>query len=307
MNILFLGGAKRVGMARAFKAVEPCHIFSYELTDKVPIAIEAERIIIGKRWADPDLDADLRRVVSDYAIDVVLPFVDGAVEPAARLRDVAFVPAPEPEQARLMFDKVRCDTLLRSLELPVPDKYDASDRKFIAKPRFGSASKGLVYFSGRSALGESEDYLVQECIDNRREITVDCYVDTILGTICAAVPRYRLEVSGGEVTRSRTFHSQRVSDLAREVLSRTGLRGAITVQFIEDLNTDRLMVMEINPRLGGGCVCSVAAGANIPEMILRNARSEEIQPISDYKDIEMVRYSSEVFFLFTDEENYYNR
>lgn len=287
MNILFLGGAKRVGMARLFKAVEPdVKLFSYELSDRVPISIEAE-IIIGKRWKDPELDADLRQIVREKAIDIVIPFVDGAIEPAARLRDIVFTPSCRAEEYT---DKILCDKRLRELGLPVPERRGV---KNIAKPRLGAASQGLIVFDGESNIDE-EEYLIQEYIEHRREITVDCYVSN--SEICACVPRERMEVSGGEVTRTRTFHSQRVSELARTVLTKTALQGAVTIQFIEDLDTSRLMVMEINPRLGGGAVCSVAAGANIPEMMIREAQGLDIKPVCDYKDIEMARYSSEVFF-----------
>lgn len=287
MNILFLGGAKRVGMARLFKAVEPdVKLFSYELSDRVPISIEAE-IIIGKRWKDPELDADLRQIVREKAIDIVIPFVDGAIEPAARLRDIVFTPSCRAEEYT---DKILCDKRLRELGLPVPERRGV---KNIAKPRLGAASQGLIVFDGESNIDE-EEYLIQEYIEHRREITVDCYVSN--SEICACVPRERLEVSGGEVSRTRTFHSQRVSELAREVLTKTALQGAVTIQFIEDLDTSRLMVMEINPRLGGGAVCSVAAGANIPEMMIREAQGLDIKPVCDYNDIEMARYSSEVFF-----------
>lgn len=287
MNILFLGGAKRVSMARLFKAVNSeIKLFSYELSERVPIALEAE-IIIGKRWNDPELDADLRQIIRERDIDIVIPFVDGAIEPATRLKDIVFAPCCHSEEYT---DKILCDRKLRSLGLPVPDSRGV---KNIAKPRLGAASQGLIVFEGESKVS-AEEYLIQEYIEHRREITVDCYVAG--DRICACVPRLRMEVSGGEVTRTRTFHSQLVSDLAREVLTKTRLQGAVTIQFIEDLDTNRLMVMEINPRLGGGAVCSIAAGANIPEMIIREAKGLEITPIDDYKDIEMARYSAEVFF-----------
>lgn len=296
MNLLFLGGAKRVSMARAFKACGNVNIYSYELTERVPIAIEAEKIIIGKRWNEPTLDEHLRQVISEYSIDAVIPFVDGAVAPASRLCDCAFSPTSGEELSRLMFDKVSCDRLLRSLNIPVPDKYDGSDRRFIAKPRYGSASKGLIEFTGASPLGESADYLVQEYIANRKEYTVDCYVEPSSGRICALVPRERLEVSGGEVIRTRTFHQTRVHDMVTRTLMLTGLRGAVTVQLIHDMDTDRLMIMEINPRLGGGAVCSIAAGADIPKMILDNAAGLPASAASNYKDIEMARYNQEVYF-----------
>lgn len=287
MNILFLGGAKRVSMARLFKAADShAKIYSYELGERVPVSLEAE-IIIGKRWSDPDLNCDLRKIIAEKEINIVIPFVDGAIEPAARLKDSVFAPCCH---ALEYTDKILCDKRLRELGIPVPE---SSGKKCIAKPRLGAASQGLIIYDNKRNV-DMEKYLVQEFIESREEITVDCYVSG--DTICACIPRLRLEVSGGEVTRTRTFHDERVLNLAHEVLIKTGLQGAVTIQFIKDLNTGRLMVMEINPRLGGGAVCAVAAGANIPEMIIREAQGLDITPITDYKDIEMARYSAEVFF-----------
>lgn len=296
MNLLFLGGAKRVSIARAFKACANVKIFSYELTPRVPIAVEAEDIIVGQRWTDSNIDSHLREIISSYSIDAIIPFVDGAVAVAAHLSDIVFSPTSSVELSEIMFDKVKCDDYLRKLQLPVPEKYDGSHRRYIAKPRFGSASKGLIEFEGESSLSESTDYLVQEYISNRREITVDCYVEPVSAKICAVIPRERIEVTGGEVTRTRTIHSDRITELVTQVLTLTKLRGAVTVQLIHDLTTDRLMVMEINPRLGGGVVCSIAAGANIPKMILNNARGLSADSIREYRNIEMVRYSQEVYF-----------
>lgn len=302
MNLLFLGGAKRVSMARKFKAAaarmgSEAKIYAYELTREVPIALEAEEVIPGRRWADPELDAHLREVVRSRGIDAVIPFVDGAVAVAARLSDVCFAPCCSPEQAEVMFDKVLSDRLFRDLSLPVPRAYSPGTLgRFIAKPRRGSASKGLVEFRDVCPLPDPADYLIQELIEPRREITVDCYVEPASGRILAAVPRERLEVAGGEVVRTRTFHRPEVSDLARRVLTVTGLRGAVTVQFIEDLTDGRLMVMEINPRLGGGAVCAVGAGVDIPAMILRNAAGLPAEAAEDYADVLMARYSDEIFF-----------
>ena len=88
VNILMLGGAKRVSMARMLKDAGSrmgldVVLFSYELTPEVPVAVEAS-VITGLKWTDPDLMDDLHNVVSENRIDILLPFVDPAVEVAAR-------------------------------------------------------------------------------------------------------------------------------------------------------------------------------------------------------------------------------
>lgn len=306
-NVLFLGGAKRVSMAHHFLEAAgnlgvDCRIFSYELTPREPIACVGE-VIIGLRWNDPKLHDDLLTVCRRHNIRAVIPFVDGAVAPAAGLMPDAFVPAADPMLADMAFDKVTAQGWFEGLGLPVPATFDDTDTTFshayIAKPRFGSASKGIKILHERAdmlALTDPDKYLIQEYIADRDEYTVDCYVDTRTGEILAAVPRRRLEVSGGEVTRTVTVSDREVESLARLTLKMTDLRGAVTVQMLRDRRNGRLMLMEINPRLGGGAVCSVAAGAPLPEYILREALGMPNVAADWQAGVEIARYPQEVVF-----------
>lgn len=303
VRLLFLGGAKRVSMAEKFIAAGnrlglEIEIFSYELSREVPIASVAG-ILTGRKWKDPEIYEDLHRQIKENGIDILIPFVDGAVEIAARYRDLygdILVPVGDASTAAIMFDKVEADRLFRSHGLPVP-----SDKGFpaIAKPRFGSASKGIKVIEDRRALDslpDPSDYLIQEYISPRKEITVDCYV-SLSGDIVAAVPRYRIETQGGEASVTETFHDSGVESLARETLRATGLRGAVTIQMLRDLRDSRLMLMEINPRLGGGAVCSCHAGADLPEFILRDLLGLGLESCETWRGgIRICRYFSEVAF-----------
>jgi carbamoyl-phosphate synthase large subunit len=201
-----------------------------------------------------------------------------------------------------MFDKVAAAAEFERLGLPIPKTYHAGDPclRLIAKPRHGSASQGIHSINSIDQLDDvlihANDYLIQERIDNRRELTVDCYVSVKSGRITAVVPRVRNEVIGGEVSRTTVIHHKEADDLVRRTLSATGLRGAVTVQLINDLDDDRLMIMEINPRLGGGAVAAVHAGADIPAMIISEALGFEPEACLRYNDITVARYLDEVVF-----------
>lgn len=309
LNILFLGGAKRVSIARMFKEAAAragleAEIFSYELSREVPVACEAT-IIEGCRWSDPDILESLNDVCVSRSIDVIIPFVDGAVRVAADYRDrygSVFVPTGSPDVAEAMFDKVVAARLFAEKGLPAPATYTPGDPclRLIAKPRHGSASKGIIEIRDLETLdrvlGRGDEYLIQERIDNRNEITVDCYVSVIDGEIKAISPRRRLATAGGEVTDTVTISDSRIDDIVGRTLSSLGLVGAVTVQLIEDLEDGRLMLMEINPRLGGGAVCSVCAGADIPAMIIAEACGTAAAPLQAKPGVMITRYMQEVVF-----------
>ena len=242
-----------MGMARLFeKAAQErgieLRIIGYELDRLCPLGGKYE-IVEGLRWSDPAVFAHLGEVVEDYEVDALIPFVDGAVGVAAEFAArhtgrTVFVPASGRELVDKMFDKVAAAELFERLGLPIPATYRDGDPclRLIAKPRFGSASKGIVEINSLQKLyelqGVSHRYLIQERIDNREELTVDCYVCVRTGRIAGISPRVRLEVSGGEVVRTLTVDCPEAVALVRRTLEATGLRGAVTVQLIRDLTTD---------------------------------------------------------------------
>lgn len=312
VGFLFLGGAKRVAMGRMLqKACHSrgldCRIVGYELDSRCPLAAIGN-VVEGLRWNDPDIFSSLKNVCDTYELDAVIPFVDPAVGIAARFTAATgtgaglFSPVSEYEIASKMFDKRAAAELFEALSLPIPRTYRSGDRPegLIAKPRFGSASKGILHINSTddlAALGACADnYIIQERIDRRSEFTVDCYVGTRDGVVYAASPRVRLEVSGGEAVRTQTVDIPELVALSHKVLQSTGLRGAVTLQFLRDETDGRLMLMEINPRLGGAAVASVHAGADIPELIVADALGEKLKPFASAPGVVVTRYLEDVVF-----------
>lgn len=309
INILMLGGAKRVSVATkialmGYRLGITVVFFSWELEKTVPIASLAE-VIVGCRWNDPQVLEKLHETVVDKKIDMIIPFVDGAIGVAVRYRDRygdVWVPAGSVESVENMFDKVTAACIFEQNSLPIPKTYTATDYSLplIAKPRRGSASSGIIIVedddSMKRLVPHADDYILQEYIADRDEITVDCYV-TLSGKPIAIVPRRRIDIAAGEVTRTITIDSPEIVELSATVLKRLNLRGAVTLQFIIDKTNSRTMLMEVNPRLGGGVVCSMHAGANIPEFILTDFDGGELTPCTDWvPGMEIVRYQQEIAF-----------
>ncbi|MDD6890396.1 MAG: ATP-grasp domain-containing protein [Bacteroidales bacterium] len=309
LNVLMLGGAKRVSMARLFvetaaKMGYNAHMYSFELGEDVPIASVAE-VITGGKWSDSDLPRQLHDACIEKKIDIILPFVDGAVEVAAtycKTNPQVWAPVSKPDVCRAMFDKKLTDEIMRANDIPVPRVVDTPEPQFfpvIAKPRTGSASKGIKVIRSleqwRGLDIDLDKYIVQEYIQNRREYTLDCYVDHE-GNVLALSPRLRLEVVGGEVSRTVTVSLPKGEDIALKAINAAGLRGAVTVQLIENIDSGELLLMEINPRLGGGAVCSVYAGVNLPYMIISDWLCRPLEFMAPTPNVEMTRYMQEVVF-----------
>ena len=295
MAELFKRSGERIG--------REVNIISYELLEQVPIALVG-KVIVGLRWSDPNVVTDIVKVAKEHEVDIILPFVDGAIEIASKVRqhlpDV-FIPVGDFETCRTMFDKVEAAKAFEKAGIPIPKTYTAINAKMpaIAKPRKGSASRGIKIFHTLDELMQLEnlsDYLVQEFLENMDEYTVDCYVSQ-KGEILTIVPRVRLEVMGGEVTRTITCRNSTLDKLSRQVIETFRLRGPVTLQFLHDLDRNRYLLMEVNPRLGGGVVCSIYAGAPITDYIIDEFRGTTLTPCDDWAyNTLMARYQKEAIF-----------
>lgn len=310
VNVLFLGGAKRVSFGR--KLIEAgeklgleVKIYSYELEAEVPIAIIGG-VIIGRKWGAPDILDHLHQVVKAYGIDILLPFVDGAISIAgayiATYDDDVWAPVMGAGKAEILFDKALSAREFEAAGLKIPATYCGGKPVFplIAKPRRGSASKGIkvieVINEFRHVMKDADDYLIQTYYPQREEYTVDCYISRRGEVLCVS-PRKRLEVVGGEVSRTVTVADDDILKASSEAITRLNLRGAVTLQYLRDKTDGRLMLMEINPRLGGGVVCSIHAGADIPTMILSEATGLPLRAATTIKAGTMIcRYFEEAVF-----------
>lgn len=309
VNVLFLGGAKRVSLAEHLikagkKLGLDISIFSYELDERVPLAAVGT-ILKGKKWNDVDLFTDLHSQIIKNDIAIVLPFVDPAIEVAEILKagnKKLFIPTCGKDICHIMFDKVLSEKWFIDNNLPIPPSYSKDDKlnfPVIVKPRRGSASKGILVIEDEEQwdkLENKDNYVIQQYIADREEYTVDCYVSTS-GKIISIVPRLRIQTAGGEVMNSETKRDQNLIALSENVLKSGDFKGPVTIQFLRDKRTGANYLMEINPRLGGGVITSIEAGADITEFILRDYLGEELQPCNDWKDRTlMTRYFKEVIF-----------
>jgi carbamoyl-phosphate synthase large subunit len=140
-----------------------------------------------------------------------------------------------------------------------------------------------------------KDYLVQLFID-ADEYSVDGYVD-MKGTIIALVPRRRLEVQGGEATKSITVREPGVIRLCEKILGTGLLRGPVTLQFLKEKDSGKLFLMEINPRLGGGVLTSIAAGADMAGYLFNDFLQIPNTPENHWKEhVVMTRAFREFYF-----------
>ena len=167
------------------------------------------------------------------------------------------------------------------------------------KPWDGYASRGTAIAHNREELlffaKRIPNCIVQDLIKGT-EHTCDVYVDFGMKVRCV-VPRKRIEVRAGEVSKGQVVkHPRIMSEAARLVEILGAGPGVITLQLF--LTGDgKIKFVEINPRFGGGAPLSIKAGANFPKWILQEALGGKTTiRFNGFKDnLIMLRYDSEVW------------
>lgn len=247
-------------------------------------------------------------IARKHDVGVIIPTIDPEIEVYANHRDEFSahgidVWVSSPEVSRLGWDKWSLYRWLREQGLPTVETFEVSDLPsggllgpVVAKPRSGSSGIGVMLAESFDMLGVQnldESYIVQSRAPGF-EVTVDFAVGRS-GRVLAIVPRRRIEVRGGEVSKGVTVDYPAVIEVAREVAARLpGAYGALNVQVFYEPSTGEINIIEINPRFGGGYPLAHLAGANFFDALLRDGRGEHVPELEWDAGTLLLRYDTEV-------------
>lgn len=281
MNVLFVGGGRRVVLARLFME-RGWKVYAYETSVNVPIAHVAEEVIIGRKWKDPDIYRDMRTEVLIKKIDLVLPLMDAAIPVCAELYiGIAVVLANLPNA--VCSDKRAFEKAVLAVAPEIYPCYEYG-KPAIIKPISGFGSKGIVRLEGGpdetedSVIRASQDtYIAQRLLDGP-EYTVDAYFNPD-GECVDAVPRLRRIVADGEVRSTITQEMPELQHWCKVIGEHIGVVGPINMQFIVEDGTP--WVTECNARFGGGWPLSIAAGLDAIRLIGQDYFREHFHYISN--------------------------
>ena len=263
--------------------------------------------IAGKDYIDA-----LLRLVQRHKIDLLIPLLDleliAIAQAVGRFEQVGCRALISSESViKTCRDKLATYEALKRAGIDTPKTRafsDAVNRKrhrfpYFLKPRTGSAAMGnyiVLNVDELRTFGQRvKDAIVQEFVEGV-EYTLDVYTG-FNGQPKSVVPRKRLEVRTGEVSKSLIVKDPAIMAIGRAVAEMLGeCRGVITVQCIVTPQR-RIRVIEINPRFGGGVPLSIHAGADSPKWILMEllGKNPRIHPTAFRNDVAMLRFDDSVF------------
>ena len=120
--------------------------------------------------------------------------------------------------------------------------------------------------------------------------------------LVCGVPRRRIEVRGGEISKGRSVREP-LAPYLRERMSRLpGAYGCLTAQFFVghdwDSVAEPVLGIEVNPRFGGGYPLTDHVGGEYVSWLLEECLTGASRPYTeDWRDgVTMLRYDEAVYF-----------
>jgi len=322
LNILFTCIGRRVSLLNSFRKAAAqlkinAHIFGADTTELSSALQLCDKGFLVKPTTHAGYIKQLLSIVKANRIKLLIPTVDLDLKLLAKNKPKfaamgCCVLVSSPEVVDICQDKRKTYRFLIRNGFDTPDtmsvraalsKFKIQNSKFkwpcFLKPWDGYASRGNAVVNNRKELsffaGRIPNCIVQEFVEGV-EHTCDVYVDFEMKVRCV-VPRKRIEVRSGEVSKGQIIKHPRIMSEAARLVEKLGAGpGVVTLQLF--LTKDnKIKFIEVNPRFGGGAPLSIKAGANFPKWILKESLGKKTNIRFDgFKDrLIMLRYDSEVW------------
>jgi len=325
VTVLISSAGRRVELLRGFRrALEdvgaPDRVLATDCSWYSSAFHDADEAFLVPRLDDPEFAPRLLELCLKHDVDMLVPTIDTELPVWVAHRDQfaeigTTIALSDGDVVAIAADKQRTQDWLVAHGFPTVEQTtpaaaladpDVWTFPLMAKPRFGSAGLGvgLVRDGQELALVARRGHELGEIIVQRVapgvEHTIDVLSDRTGRCVCA-VPRRRIEVRAGEVSKGMTVRSAVLEDLAARVCEALpGAYGALNVQIFVDGDVDdpdNVAVVEINARYGGGFPLSLEAGADFPRWMLEELLGlpSTSSPDAWRSGLVMLRYDAAVF------------
>jgi carbamoyl-phosphate synthase large subunit len=269
------GGPAGVNALRLLRKHPELRLFGVDINPESIGKDIADEFAVMAPFGDfPRYREELRKIVMEWKIDVVVPtLADELHEVAEALAGLPVRVLVSPKQTALICSDKRLlyawmqehlpEYITRWQTLDQPLSWDAPT--YFVKPAVGRGARGCTRVTKEdlpaliAELEHPEEWVVMDLLPGK-EWTVDAYVSAD-GEPIFIVPRVRLEVVSGISRRGQTERHPQVIAQTYAIIQQLKFVGPLCVQWKEDPQGD-IKLVEINARLSGGLMITVASGAD---------------------------------------------
>lgn len=317
MNLLFTCVGRRVELIESFKIVRDSmniegNIFATDMNNYAPAMYFADKYFIMSHVKSDGYINELTELCNKHNVSAIIPTIDTELPILAKAKNYLETKVSnlkvfvnDWETIELCSDKFKTYNYLKNHGFNIPeiiankdlDKGNYDFPLFI-KPRDGSSSKNCFKINNERELHFFKGYvtnsLITEYIEGE-EYTVDIMTD-FDGKLITVVPRLRFATRDGEISKGKVVKCENINDVIKKIVDVIKLIGPLTVQLIK--SEDKIKIIEINPRFGGGAPISIRSGANFPKHIYQMLQGEKITDRDYHEGVIALRYDQAVYKYF---------
>ena len=313
-NILITSAGRRVSLVQEFKKTvldfsEDIKVFTTDMEPRLAPACHVSDASFKVNPVTENCFIDqIIEICKKNNIGILIPTIDTCLpylaENRQRFEEIGtHVIVSNPVFVRMCCDKRETFKFFNANGIKTPRLIEINHPEFpiFAKPYDGSSSNDIHTIMSEDDLSvrikSNPKLMFMEYVDvsEFREFTVDMHYGRDNHVKCI-VPRERIEVRGGEVSKGITRKNYLVDFLKNRFEHLHGVVGCICVQLFYRESDNDVLGIEINPRFGGGYPLSYHAGANFPEMIMKEyLQGQALEYNDDWRNnLIMLRYDEEV-------------
>lgn len=309
MNILITSVGIRGYLIRYFKNAlkEKGKIFAADCSNYAPALYDADNYFILPRISESNYIDELFRICLINNINAVISLNDKELPILAQFKNKFIEKGikliiSDPKVIDICYDKYSTYMFLKENKFPFPKTFISLDEvlkeikaktlKFplLIKPRKGSASLGIKKVFNKKDLQnkfeEEENLIIQEFLQGD-EYGIDVFCNSNLLPVSIFVKR-KIKMRAGETDKAVTVYDIKMIEFIKKLIKTLGLYGPGDIDLFKRGN--EYIIMEINPRFGGGYPMSHAVGAKFPEKMIKLINEEPLEP-------DLIRYSDDVVMM----------
>ncbi len=199
----------------------------------------------------------IHEIVEKQQVDLIIPSTDFEVANLARNKHKlkCLVATSGTLSTEVYLDKFYSSEFHKKFDIPfaksfLPSQYKNNDVVYIAKPRKGRGSRGIIYnYNSKEELNDNE-YLIQE-FQSGIEITTAVYVSynnrKIIGTLTM---ERTLENGTTTYCKVITSYDDQLKKIIEKIVANSDILGSFNIQSIVNENND-VIPFEVNCRISG--------------------------------------------------------
>lgn len=312
-NILITSAGRRVDLIQNFKnslilKFPGSKVFTADSKPHLSAACQiSDKAFLVSNTDSKNYLYDITKICIDNKIGLVIPTIDSELLFFSKakekfLKEGIKIVVSSESIVELSSDKRKTIQIFEKYKLNYPKIYKKDNLEFpcFCKPYDGSRSEDTYVINSKLDLNSNiinnpKNIFMEMIPPNYTEFTIDAYFD-INSILKCLVPRERIEIRDGEVSKSATRKNFIYNKLINSLSKLDGAHGCISIQCFADLKTEDMKFFEINPRFSGGFPLTSASGADFPSWLIDEYFLNKEIPFFDSwePNLLMLRYDSKI-------------